>query len=105
MRKIDPNRAALGFAAIGATARLDVLKALVRAGMNGLPVCEIRRRTGLPASTLAHHLRMLKDAELISQEKRGRSVINAANFDQLEQLAQFILSECCTDSGPAGEEK
>lgn len=95
---MDETTAAQGFSAMGSEARLAVLRCLVRAGRPGLSVGEIQTRTGIAASTLAHHLRQMADAGLIAQEKSGRSVITRARFDHLETLAQFILVECCVDS-------
>ena len=89
--------AAAGFAAIGSQARLQILLTLVKAGGTGRTVGEIQERTAMPASTLAHHLRFLTSAGLVQQEKSGRSVINRAAFDHLEQLAGYILKECCAD--------
>ena len=89
--------AAQGFAAMGSEARLQVLKALVRAGEPGLTVSEIQERTGIAPSTLAHHLKFLAAGGLVEQERAGRSVINRASFDELRRLAQFILGECCAD--------
>ncbi|MEO0636857.1 MAG: metalloregulator ArsR/SmtB family transcription factor [Pseudomonadota bacterium] len=86
-----------GFSALGAQPRLAVLRALVRAGRSGLTVGEVQARTGMPASTLSHHLKTLSDAGLIDQEKIGRSIINRANFDLLETLASFIRDECCAE--------
>jgi len=95
--EISPVIAAEGFAAIGSESRLEVLGCLVRAGEGGLTVSEIQDRTGIAPSTLAHHLKFLAAAHVITQEKQGRSVINRAAFDHLEMLAQFILRECCLD--------
>lgn len=83
---------------MGSEARLEVLRCLVRAGRPGLSVGDIGARTGIAASTLAHHLRQMADAGLIAQEKSGRSVMSRARFDHLETLAQFILVECCVDT-------
>ena len=88
---------AAGFAAIGSDARLTVLKTLVRAGHDGLTVGDIRDRTGIAPSTLAHHLKFLAAGDVITQEKTGRNVINCVNYDQLKHLAQYILCECCAD--------
>lgn len=91
------EEAAQGFAAMGSETRLQVLQTLVKAGRGGLTVGDIQARSGMPASTLAHHLRFLASAGLIEQEKDGRSVISRAAYDRLEALAAFILKECCTD--------
>lgn len=90
--------AAQGFAAAGSGPRLEVLLALVRAGPDGLTVGEIQNRLQVPASTLAHHLRYLAGAGLIEQEKIGRSVVNRAQYGHIEQLAGFLLRECCVDA-------
>ncbi|MBN9673507.1 ArsR/SmtB family transcription factor [Roseibium aggregatum] len=91
------EEAAQGFAALGSEARLQVLLTLVRAGQAGLTVGDIQARTGMAASTLAHHLKFLASAGLVLQEKEGRSVISRAAYDHLEKLAGYILSECCAD--------
>ena len=92
------EEAAQGFAAMGSESRLQVLRVLIRAGHNGLTVGDIQQRSGIAPSTLAHHLKFLTGAGVVEQQRDGRSTINSANFDQLEQLAGFILSECCVDA-------
>ncbi len=98
---IELDDAAAGFAATGSQPRLAVLLALVRAGRGGLTVGEIRDRVGIPASTLAHHLKSLAAAHLIEQEKRGREIVSRAAYDQLQALAGFLLHECCSEPGTA----
>lgn len=92
------EEAAQGFAAVGSEPRLEVLLALVRAGPDGLTVGDIQEHVGVPASTLAHHLRFLAAGGLIEQERVGRVVINRAAFERIEELADFLLHECCTDA-------
>ena len=95
------EEAAQGFAAVGSESRLEVLLALVRAGPDGLTVGDIQDNVGIPASTLAHHLRYLSAGGLIEQERAGRAVISRAAYRQIEQLADYLLRECCTDAVPA----
>ena len=98
--------AAQGFSAIGSEPRLEVLLALVRAGPGGLNVGDIQKRLGIPASTLTHHLRFLAAAGLIEQSKDGRSIRNHAAFERIEELAAYLLRECCADQSghpPDGE--
>lgn len=94
---MDLEEAAQGFAALGSEARLQVVLTLVKAGQGGLTVGDIQARTGMAASTLAHHLRFLASAGLVVQEKNGRSVVSRAAFDHLQNLAGYILKECCAD--------
>jgi len=91
--------AAQGFSAMGSESRLEVLQTLVRAGNDGLRVGDIQERTGISASTLAHHLKFLSAANLIVQRKQGRVIMSTANFEHLNLLAGFILEKCCTETG------
>ncbi len=91
------DQAAQGFTAAGSGPRLEVLLMLVRAGPGGLKVGELQQKLDIPASTLAHHLRFLCEGRLIEQEKQGRSVINRASFGTIQQLADYLLKECCAD--------
>lgn len=95
---ISSVEAAQGFAAIGSEPRLEVLLALVRAGPGGLNVGDIQKQLDMPASTLTHHLRFLAAAGLIEQSKQGRVIRNQAAFDRIEELAAYLLRECCADA-------
>ena len=95
---MDIVTAAQGFSAMGSEPRLEVLQTLVKAGEDGLLVGEIQQRTGIPASTLAHHLKFLAGAGLVTADKAGRTITNRAAFDHLHQLAAYILEECCTQT-------
>ncbi|MEM0899621.1 MAG: metalloregulator ArsR/SmtB family transcription factor [Pseudomonadota bacterium] len=92
---MDIESASQGFAAIGSEQRLAVLLMLVKAGRLGMTVGQIQEEMGMAPSTLAHHLRMLADGKLIIQRRDGRSVINRANFDHLEDLGSYLMRECC----------
>lgn len=96
--------AAQGFAAMGSETRLQVIKALIRSGTQGLTVGELQKRTAMPASTLAHHLKFLSATNLVKQERHGRSTYNLADFEQLQALADFILHECCIEEHCSGEQ-
>jgi len=86
---------ARALAALGHEARLSVYRILVRAGGDGLIVGDIADNTGLPLSTLAHHLRQLVSAGLVVQEKRGREVVNRADYAVMDRTLRFLTEECC----------
>lgn len=93
------EQAASTFAALGSEQRLLVLRALVRAGPAGLTIGALGERTGITGSTLTHHMKILTQAGLVGQEKQGRSIICAAvAYDELHDLAGFLLRECCADA-------
>jgi DNA-binding transcriptional ArsR family regulator len=93
------EQAASIFAALGSEQRLSVLRALVRAGPDGLSIGDLGTRTGVTGSTLTFHLKQLVQAGLVTQEKRGRSIICVgAAFDQVQQVSEYLLRECCADT-------
>lgn len=96
---ITVRQAASSFAALGSEQRLGVLKVLVRAGPEGLSIGELGERSGVTGSTLTHHMKILAQAGLVSQQRRGRSIICiAAAYDEMNALSQYLLSECCADT-------
>lgn len=96
---LDLTRAAAAFAALGSEQRLSVLRMLVRAGPDGLSIGVLGTRTGVTGSTLTHHMKILATAGLVTQARQGRSIICAAvAFDEVQQLSNFLLTECCADS-------
>ena len=63
--------AAAAFAALGSEQRLVVLRALVRAGSEGLSIGMLGERCGVTGSTLTHHVKILAHAGLVTQQKQG----------------------------------
>ena len=91
--------AALAFAALGSEQRLQVLRALVRAGPEGLSVGELGERCGINGSTLTHHVRSLAQVGLVTQTRHGRTVICAAvAYSAIDRLTQFLHENCCADA-------
>lgn len=95
---LDILTAASTFAALGSEQRLEVLRSLVRAGPNGATIGVLGERSGVTGSTLTHHLKILTQAGLVTQEKQGRSIIcAAAAYSEMRKLADYLLRECCAD--------
>ena len=91
----DLTSTARALSALGHEARLNVFRLLVRAGEEGLIVGDIAAHTGLPLSTLAHHLRRLVAAGLVTQERRGREILNRPDFAAMNGALTFLTAECC----------
>lgn len=96
---VDHLAAAEAFAALGSEARLQIVRVLVRAAPDGLPVGALQARVGLAASTLSHHLKALGQCGLVTQERDGRSLICRADVERIEALAGYLTRECCADAG------
>lgn len=58
------------FAALGDPTRLEILR-LINSQAGPVCVCDIVDRFELSQPTISHHLRVLREARLLVQEKRG----------------------------------
>lgn len=71
--------------AIGNATRQAILMALIQGPQNpGMRVGEIRAKTYLSRPTVSHHLKILKEAQIISVRKEG--VINYYRLDSGSKL-------------------
>ena len=100
---METSSHARALAALGHDARLTVFRLLVRAGEDGLTVGEIRSHTRIAPSTLAHHLRTLVEAGLVTQTRQGREVRTTVAFDAMRATLDFLTSECCAGLGPVAD--
>ena len=83
---------------LGNPTRLQIYRALVRAGEDGLAVGHLQERIGGAASTLSHHIRRLLVTGLVTQERRSTTLICRANFPAMRELVGFLVDECCLDA-------
>ena len=94
---MDIKQAANGMDALGTLVRLKIYRMLVRAGTDGMTIGRIQQRTGIPRSTLSHHLHRLIGAGLVSSEKIGTSLICRADYGAMDELVGFLSDECCVE--------
>ena len=97
---MELEAAALAFTALGQPTRLELLRALLAAGPNGLAAGDVAAQLGVPPSTLSFHLKALDQAGLIAATRQGRSLVYAAQVAQLRALLAFLADACC-DGDPA----
>src|SRR3954453_17267605 len=81
--------------ALGNSTRLQVYRALVRAGDAGLPVGRLQEKIEIAASTLSHHLHRLILTGLVPQERQATTLICRANYPAMDALIGFLVDECC----------
>ncbi len=84
-------------AKIGNPTRLQIVRLLVRAGDEGLPVGKIQQQLGIPGSTLTHHISHLKSAGVIRQRRQQATLICTMEYDLLRDLVDYLTEECCAD--------
>ena len=93
---MDIEAAAERCAELGNTTRLAIFRLLVKAGKKGLPVGEIQRHLDIPGSTLSHHLGRLVQVGLVNQRRESRTLHCEPQIDAIRELAEYLISECCT---------
>jgi ArsR family transcriptional regulator, arsenate/arsenite/antimonite-responsive transcriptional repressor len=84
--------------ALGALAqdsRLGIFQLLVRAGADGLKAGRLAVCLDLAPSSISFHFDRLRNAELVSCHRRGRSIIYVARFDTIDALLSYLARNCC----------
>jgi DNA-binding transcriptional ArsR family regulator len=97
-KPVDVARYADMLAAMGAEARLRIVRLLLSAHPRGMVVGEIQAELGIGGSTLSHHLDKLKNEGLVRVKREGTFLRYAADAEALRELLSFLYAECCTRS-------
>ena len=84
------------FSAMGTEPRLRIMQLLLSAHPEGLVVGDIQQELEIPNSTLSHHLDKLKNENLVQVKRESTFLRYTANTEALQELMQFLYSECCT---------
>ena len=92
MKKTD---ALAALAALAQDNRLDVFRALVQAGPDGLPAGQVAAMLSIAPNTLTFHFDRLRSAGLVTVHRDGRSMIYAARFATMNALLGFLTENCC----------
>lgn len=92
---METESAILTLAALAQSTRLEAFRLLVHHEPAGLPAGEIANALAIPANTLSAHLGVLSRADLITAERRSRSIIYRADLGRLRGLVLFLLKDCC----------
>ena len=82
-------------AALAQPNRLQIFRALVVKGSDGLTPTLIADQMGISANTLSFHLKELMNADLISQERSGRNLIYRAQYDRMNAVLTYLSQNCC----------
>jgi DNA-binding transcriptional ArsR family regulator len=81
--------------ALAQETRLDIFRALVEKGPEGMPAGEIGARLNQPSPTMSFHLNHLRFAGLVTSRREGRSIIYSANFKMMTDLLGYLTENCC----------
>ena len=92
----DIDRYAEMFGAIGTAPRLRIMRLLLAAHPEGMVVGDIQNETGIPGSTLSHHLDKLRNHGLITVRREGTFLWYSVKIESLRDVLRFLYAECCT---------
>ena len=112
---LDPREAqalAVAFKALSDPTRVQMVSLLLAADESGVCVCDIGFNFPLGQPTISHHLKVLKDAGLVSARKGGLWVYYSVNRERLTHLkiplpmpeADIERTECLEEGCCSGTE-
>ena len=81
--------------ALASPMRLDLVRALIVAGEDGLAAGRIASLLSISASRLSFHLTALEQAGLVTARRDGRSIIYAADHQGIGGVIGYLLHDCC----------
>lgn len=82
-------------AALAHAHRLQVFRALVVAGPQGMTPGVMAEGVGIAPTSLSFHLKELMNAGLVTQERHGRNLVYRAAYEQMNQLLGYLTENCC----------
>lgn len=79
------------FKALGDPVRLRLLSLIAAAGGQDVCVCELTPAFDLSQPTISHHLKVLREAGLLTSERRGTWVYYRVVPEALQQLSDALV--------------
>jgi DNA-binding transcriptional ArsR family regulator len=95
---MDEQTVVRSLAALAQPVRLQVFRALVVAGREGLTPGTMAEALGVAQNSLSFHLKELAHAGLVTQERASRHIIYRAAFEQMNALLGYLTENCCRGS-------
>lgn len=92
---MDKERAIASLGALAQDTRLDIFLLLVEYRPGGLAAGEISKHLKLSATTLSFHLNQMKQAGLLTCQRKGRFQVYTANLYAIDELTDFLQKNCC----------
>jgi len=97
------DQAIRALAALAHPVRLQVFRALVVSGPEGMTPGVMQEGLGIPGTTLSFHLKELATAGLVSTERASRNLLYRAAYEQMNGLLGYLTENCCQGAACAVE--
>jgi len=88
------------FSAMGAEARLRIMRLLLAAHPDGLVLSEIQEELGVRNSTLSQQLDKLKSEDLVKVTRQSTFLRYTANTEAPQEILQFLYAAFVESSLP-----
>jgi len=92
---MEVNTVVPALAALAQATRLQIFRALVVAGVQGVTPGALAEQLGVAPNTLSFHLKELVHADLVVPERIGRNLIYRAQFDRMNAVLAYLTENCC----------
>jgi len=88
----ESEQLAAAFRALGDPVRLRLLGLLLTAEGGQVCACDLTDPLGRSQPTVSHHLKVLREAGLVTAERRGTNIWYAARLDQFAALRGVLTA-------------
>ena len=92
---MEAHEAVRSLAALAQPVRLQVFRALVVAGPEGMTPGALVDAIAVPGTSLSFHLKELVHSGMVTQERSGRNLIYRAEFERMSALIGYLTANCC----------
>ncbi len=96
---METTNAVRALGALAQETRLGIFRLLVTKGSVGMAAGDLSNQFEIPPATMSFHLKELSNAGLIASRRESRSIIYAANYENMQELMGFLMENCCADTG------
>jgi DNA-binding transcriptional ArsR family regulator len=92
---MKPAQVVKALAALAQSTRLEVYRALVAAGPDGMAAGQVADKLKVAPATLSFHFKTLSHAGLVESRQDGRFIYYAANFSVMNGMVDYLTENCC----------
>jgi ArsR family transcriptional regulator len=92
---MEAHDAVKSLAALAQPVRLQVFRALVVAGPEGMTPGALIEAIAVPGTSLSFHLKELLHSGMVTQERNGRHLVYRAAFGRMSALIGYLTENCC----------
>ena len=92
---MDESIVVKALAALAQPLRLQLFRALVVAGQQGMTPGTMAQGLGISPSSLSFHLKELMNAGRVTQERASRNLIYRAAYDRMNSVLGYLTDNCC----------